>query len=60
MLLGDAEYGTVNGTTVVTWKNQKRTTFDAKAFEDEHPALYAKFKKETTLRAMRITAKEAK
>lgn len=59
MLLGDAEYGTVDGTTVVTWKNQKRTTFDAKAFEAEHPALYAKFKKETTLRAMRITAKEA-
>jgi predicted phage-related endonuclease len=60
MLLGDAEYGSVDGTQVVTWKNSTRTSFDAKQFEAEHPALYAKFKKTSKFRTMRITAKESK
>jgi predicted phage-related endonuclease len=60
LLLGNAEYGQVDGTTVVTWKSATRSSFDTKAFEKEHPALYAKFKKETTYRTMRITAKEEK
>ena len=60
MLLGDAEYGSVDGTQVVTWKNSTRTSFDAKQFEAEHPALYAKFKKTSKFRTMRITAKEQK
>lgn len=60
MLLGDCEYGSVDGVQVVTWKNSSRTSFDSKTFEAEHPALYAKFKKTSTFRTMRITAKESK
>ena len=60
MMLQDCEYGSIDGTTVVSWKNSKRTSFDTKRFEAEHPALAAKFKKETTFRTMRIIAKEAK
>lgn len=60
MLLQDAEFGAVDGTQVVSWKNSKRTSFDAKRFEQEHPALAEKFKKTTTFRTMRIIAKEAK
>ena len=60
MLLGDAEYGSIDGVQVVSWKNSSRTSFDAKQFEKEHPALHAKFKKTSTFRTMRITAKESK
>jgi hypothetical protein len=60
MILQDCEYGSVDGTVVVSWKNSKRTSFDTKKFEAEHPALAAKFKKETTFRTMRIVAKESK
>jgi len=60
MILQDCEYGSIDGTVVVSWKNSKRTSFDTKRFEAEHPALAAKFKKETTFRTMRIVAKEAK
>ena len=60
MLLQDCEYGAVDGVQVVSWKNSKRTSFDTKKFEAEHPALAEKFKKETTFRTMRIIAKEAK
>lgn len=60
MILQDCEYGSVDGTVVVSWKNSKRTSFDTKRFEQEHPALAAKFKKETSFRTMRIVAKEAK
>lgn len=60
MILQDCEYGSIDGTVVVSWKNSKRTSFDTKRFEAEHPALAAKFKKETSFRTMRIVAKEAK
>ena len=60
MMLGDADYGSINGVQVVSWKNSSRTSFDAKQFEKEHPALHAKFKKTSTFRTMRITAKESK
>jgi hypothetical protein len=60
MLLQDAEYGAIDGTQVVSWKNSKRTSFDTKKFEAEHPALAEKFRKTTTFRTMRIIAKEAK
>ena len=60
MLLQDCEYGAIDGTQVVSWKNSKRTSFDTKRFEQEHPALAEKFKKTTTFRTMRIIAKEAK
>ena len=60
MLLQDCEYGAIDGAQVVSWKNSKRTSFDTKKFEAEHPALAEKFKKTTTFRTMRIIAKEAK
>ena len=60
MLLQDAEYGAIDGVQVVSWKNSKRTSFDTKKFEAEHPALAEKFKKTSTFRTMRIIAKEAK
>ena len=60
MLLQDAEYGAIDGTQVVSWKNSSRTSFDTKKFEAEHPALAEKFKKTSTFRTMRIIAKEAK
>jgi glutathione peroxidase len=44
MQLQDCEYGSIDGTTVVSWKNSERTSFDAKRFEAEHPALYQKYK----------------
>ena len=60
MQLQDCEYGSIDGTTVVSWKNSERISFDAKRFEAEHPALYQKYKKTTKFRTMRIIAKEAK
>ena len=54
MLLGDAERGVFDGKEIVTWKNLKRTVFDTKRFEKEHPALAEKFRKETTTRVMRL------
>ena len=55
MYLGDAEEGTLEDKKVVSWKSQKRETFDTKRFESEHPALASKFRKVTTFRVMRIT-----
>lgn len=55
--LGDAEFGTVDGTVVVSWKTAKRTAFDQKRFEAEHPALAQKFKKTTTYRTFKIMTK---
>lgn len=52
-LLGDAEVGTVNGATIVTWKNQSRSSFDSKAFGNDHPDLLAKYTKSSTFRVLR-------
>jgi predicted phage-related endonuclease len=52
-LLGDAEYGTLNGDVIVTWRTSTRNSFDTKKFEAEHPALAAKYKKQTTFRTFR-------
>jgi hypothetical protein len=57
MLLQDAEYGAIDGTQVVSWKNSSRTSFDTKRFEQEHPALAEKFKKTSTFRTMAKGAK---
>jgi len=52
-LLGDAEIGTVNGSTAVTWKNQSRSSFDSKGFAKDHPELAAKYTKSSTFRVLR-------
>jgi len=48
--MGDKSYAMVDGVVVATWKNVSRTSFDQKKFEKEHPALYQKYKKQTTYR----------
>lgn len=58
--LGDAEFGTIDGTLVVSWKTAKRTAFDQKRFEAEHPALAEKFKKTTTYRTFRVLSEGGK
>jgi predicted phage-related endonuclease len=52
-LLGASEVGTINGQERVTWKQQTRTSFDAKRFEAEYPALFNQFQKTTTFRVLR-------
>jgi len=52
-LLGDAETGTVDGATVVTWKNQSRSSFDSKGFSKDHPDLVEKYTKTSTFRVLR-------
>jgi len=54
LLLGEAEYGNINGEPVISWKTASRTSFDAKKFEAEHPALYNKFKTTSQYRTVRI------
>ena len=53
LALGDAAVGIFDGNEVVSWKNQTRTSFDQKRFEQEHPALFNKFRKETNIRIMK-------
>ena len=57
-ILGDAEYGLIQDQLVCTWKTAVRTTFDTKKFEAEHPALAAKYKKQSTYRTFRVNGKE--
>lgn len=57
-LLGDAEYGTIDNEVVATWKTATRTSFDSKKFEAEHPALAAKYKKQSTYRTFRVVNNE--
>lgn len=54
LMLGQSEYGAIDGSVVCTWKTASRSSFDSKRFEAEHPALYAKFKKLTTYRTFTI------
>jgi hypothetical protein len=53
-LLGDADTGTVDGATVVTWKNQSRSSFDSKGFSADHPDLAEKYTKSSTFRVLRV------
>jgi predicted phage-related endonuclease len=52
-LLGNAETGIVNGATIVTWKNQSRSSFDSKGFSKDHPGLAEKYTKSGTYRVLR-------
>ena len=54
LMLGESEYGSLNGSVVCTWKTSTRSSLDSKRFEAEHPALYAKFKKQSTYRTFTI------
>jgi predicted phage-related endonuclease len=49
-VMGDASTATHKGIVQCTWKNVNRKSFDQKKFEEEHPALRDKYKKQTTYR----------
>ena len=53
-ILGDAEYGMIQDELVCSWKTSTRDTFDTKRFQAEHPALWEKFRKQTTVRTFRV------
>ena len=53
LLLGDAAVGLYEDSEIVSWKNQTRKSFDQKRFEQEHPALADKFRKEINIRVMK-------
>lgn len=52
--LGNADTGLVDGQPAVTWKRQKRTSFDTKTFQRENPDLYKKYETESTFRVLRL------
>jgi predicted phage-related endonuclease len=54
-LMGDAETATVNGTKMVTWKQQNRTSVDSKALSQKYPQLAEEFEKRSTFRVLKIT-----
>lgn len=54
-LMGESQYAVIDGILVATWKPVTRNSFDQKAFEKEHPALYAKYKKATAYRQFKIS-----
>ena len=49
-LLGEADTAILNGVTVVTWKGQKRESFDSKALRLAHPDLAKQYLKEVQTR----------
>jgi hypothetical protein len=53
-LLGDADTGLVDGTAMVTWKNQSRSSFDSKRFAADHPGLAEEYTKSSTFRVLRV------
>lgn len=52
--LKEAETLIYQGVKVATCKTQTRTSFDSKAFEKDHPELYAQYKKTSSTRVLRI------
>ncbi|HNN29830.1 MAG TPA: YqaJ viral recombinase family protein [Agitococcus sp.] len=52
--LKEAETLIYQGVKVATCKTQTRTSFDSKAFEKDHPDLYAQYKKQSSTRVLRI------
>lgn len=54
MALESAETLLYQGVKVATCKTQTRNSFDAKAFEKDHPDLYAQYKKQSSTRVLRI------
>ena len=53
-ILGDAEYGLIQDELVCTWKTSQRESFDSKKFQKEHPALWDKYRKTTSVRTFRV------
>jgi len=57
-MLGESEYGLMQDQLIVTWKTASRNSFDTKKFEAEHPALAAKYKKQSKYRTFRVVGKD--
>ena len=53
-LLGDDDTATLDGVTVVTWKGQKRESFDSKSFRALRPEIYKEFIREVHTRTFLI------
>ena len=53
-LLGDGDTGLIEGQPAVTWKQQKRSSFDGKGLQKTHPDIYDEFTKISTFRVLRI------
>ena len=53
-ILGDAEYGLIQDELVCSWKTSQRESFDSKKFQKEHPALWDKYRKTTSVRTFRV------
>lgn len=51
--IGDAEEGTVDGETVVSWREQSRKSIDADAVKKNHPAVAAECERTSTFRVLR-------
>jgi putative phage-type endonuclease len=51
--LGEAEDGTYNGATVVTWRAQQARNIDRAKLRDEWPSVYADVETTTTIRVLR-------
>ena len=52
--LQDAEIGTINGKSAVTWKAQTRSSLDSKALKEAHPDIAEKFTKSNTFRVLKV------
>jgi len=52
-VLRDAEFGTIDGQRVISYKTQSTKRFDTKAFADAHPELQAQFTKQSSFRVLR-------
>lgn len=52
-LLGDAEAGTINGLTAVTWKSSVTNRLDLDTFRKDHPDLAAAYTTATPVRTLR-------
>jgi predicted phage-related endonuclease len=52
--LGNASAGTYIGAPVVTWKQSTRKEIDAKALEQDHPEIAAKYRRATEVRTFRL------
>jgi predicted phage-related endonuclease len=49
-LIGDSDTAIINGSTVATWKGQKRESFDSKTFRSENPELAKQYMREVQTR----------
>jgi len=57
-LLQEAEEGVIDGEVVITWKEQKRTSFDTTRFDRERPEMAKLYKKDTKFRVMKTKGRK--